>query len=189
MNYKVIKEELAYKGFFKIRKDIVEVDRFKGDTITKTVEVFERGDSVAILLKERDTGTFLFTNQFRYPTAQKDKGWILELPAGSIEQDEDPKECVNREVEEELGYVLNDAPMFISKFYVSPGGSSERIHLYYCEVTSRDKIYDGGGLEEESEDIELVKLDIDEAIKAIGDKIIDAKSIIALQWYQLHKKK
>lgn len=144
MNYRIINkeigEELVYNGFLKIKKATIEIDtftdgNFKGAKIQKTFEVMERGNSVAVLIRKKDTDTFLFTNQFRYPTTKDNAGWLLEIPAGGVKDNEDPKECAIREVQEELGYTINNLK-FITKFYVSPGGTTEMILLYYAEVDS-----------------------------------------------------
>ncbi|HAV54924.1 MAG TPA: ADP-ribose pyrophosphatase, partial [Aequorivita sp.] len=115
-------------------KASVTYDTFSGNRIKTKRLAFERGDSVAVLLFEKETGTILFTNQFRYPTCKNNDGWLLEIPAGSLEEDEIPQECIRREVLEELGYRLT-SPILINTFYTSPGASTERIFLYYAEVS------------------------------------------------------
>ncbi len=184
MKYEIIKEKITSEGFLKIKKGLVKYDSFKSsDKIEKEWESLERGDSVAILIKEMDTNSFLFTNQFRYPTTAHNKGWIIELVAGGIKKDENIKECAIREIEEEIGYQTNKL-LAIAHFYVSPGGTSERIHLYYAEVNSKDKKSKGGGLKEEKEDIELVKISVDKVKEMLlRNEINDAKTIIALQHY------
>lgn len=116
MKYKVIDNEvgdaLVYDGFLKIKKTLVEIEtfidgNFKGELIQKTFEVMERGNAVAVLIRDTDTNTFLFTNQFRYPTIKENSGWLLEIPAGEVKENENPEECAKREVEEELGYLIN----------------------------------------------------------------------------------
>lgn len=162
-------------------------DTFKGGQVTTNRLAFERGDSVAIILIEKDTKSVLLTNQFRYPTCKNDNGWLLEIPAGSMEESETAETCITREVMEELGYKI-DKPAMIHSFYTSPGASTEQIFLFYAEVSQQDKIEKGGGKEDENEDIQLIKIPIAE----IQNKIIklkDAKTILALQWYLLNKNK
>lgn len=182
---KVTEDELVYNGFLKIRKSLVEFDTFNGNSITKDFEIMERGDSVAVLIKEIDTNQFLFTNQFRFATTKENVGWLIEIPAGGLKNGENPESCAKREVEEELGYVIESNLEFICKFYVSPGGTTEMISLYYAEVTSFDKTSKGGGLKYEKEDIELVKIPVNDVFNLIGNMIIDGKSIIALQWFKI----
>ena len=73
----------------------------------------------------------------------------------------------------------------ISTFYVSPGGSSERILLYFAEVNSTDKVAAGGGLPDEEEDIQILEWSLPE-VKSVmtSGKIADAKTLIGLMWLQ-----
>jgi len=107
--------------------------------------VFERGDSVAAIVYHRDYKRLLFLRQFRYPTYDKGPGWITEVVAGMQERDEPAEEALKREILEETGYEASPIEP-IATFYVSPGGSSERIVLFYVEVTSANKTGRGGGL-------------------------------------------
>ncbi|MBG6129694.1 ADP-ribose pyrophosphatase [Aquimarina sp. EL_43] len=186
MNYKILDEDLVYDGFLKIKKAVVTHDRFhKSTPVTYSREMVDRGDSVAILLYEKDTNHLILINQFRYPTTKNDNGWLIEIPAGGLEENEDPVACAIRETEEETGYQVNDL-RHITTFYATPGGSSERMYLYYAEVSEKDKIYIGGGLKEEEEDIELCKYHISEIDDLlISGKVNDAKTIIALQWFKI----
>lgn len=188
MKYEILKEEVVFDNFFQIKKAKIKHDTFKSEPIEVDRLCFERGDSVAIVLYEKDTDSLLFTNQFRYPTTKKDDGWILELTAGSVEnQDDDPAQRVIKEVEEEIGYKVNDVEL-ISTFFVSPGGTSERILLYYSEVNSTEKVFSGGGMKYEKEDIELVKLTTEEVAEMYhSQKFTDAKTIIGLQWFLMNK--
>lgn len=187
MKYEILEEALVFDDFFKLKKAKIKHDTFDSNSIEVDRLCFERGDSVAILIYEKDTDSLLFTNQFRYPTTKKGDGWILELTAGSIEEDEDPIARVKKEVEEEIGYTINDAEL-INTFFVSPGGTSERILLYFSEVNSTEKEFDGGGMKYEKEDIELVKLNTQEVLEMFkAQKFTDAKTIIGLQWFFMNK--
>lgn len=187
MKYKILEERIVFDNFFKIKKAKIKHDLFDSTSIEVERLCFERGNSVAILIYEKDSDSFLFTNQFRYPTTKDNNGWIYELPAGSIEGNEEASERAREEVKEEIGYELNNLE-FINSFYVSPGGTSEKIFLFYAEVDSINKKYEGGGLKYENEDIELVKIQKTEILNWIKtNKIIDAKTIIGLQWYVINK--
>lgn len=187
MKYKITKEETVFDQFFKIKKASIEHDSFEGNTIKVNRLVFERGDSVAILLYEKDTDSLLFTNQFRYPTIKEKDGWILELTAGSLEGAEDPQHRVIKEVEEEIGYQVQKVE-FISSFFVSPGGTSERIFLYYSEVNSTDKVFKGGGMKYEKEDIQLKKIATKDVLQSFqNNEFRDAKTIIGIQWFLMNK--
>lgn len=186
MNYSIKNEKVVFNDHYKILKAQTTYETFKGNNITTDRLAFHRGDSVAIVLYEKDTDSILLTNQFRYPTTQHNEGWILEIPAGSLEENEKASNCVQREVLEELGYQIKNSQL-IFEFYTSPGGSTERLSLFYAEVSSEDKIEAGGGVTSEDEDIQLVKMPISEVEHYLSEKIIDAKSIIGLQWFLFQK--
>ena len=189
MKYDILEEETVFDHFFKIKKAKIRHELFDSNSIEIERLCFERGDSVAILIYEKDTDSLLFTNQFRYPTAKKENGWILELTAGSIESDDDdPKERAKKEIEEEIGYQVDELE-FIRSFFVSPGGTSERIMLFYSEVNSTHKIYDGRGMKFESEDIQLVKIKTSEVSERLKkNEFRDAKTLVGIQWFLLNKK-
>jgi len=142
---------------------------------------FERGDSVAALIFKPVTRRIVLVNQFKYPTYRKGPGWITETMAGMIDKNETPESAVRREIFEETGYNPISLER-ISTFYLSPGGSSERIILYYAEVDDK-KITEGGGLPAENEDILNVELSLEDALGQIDSgEIADAKTIIAILW-------
>ncbi len=128
----------------------------------------------------------LFTNQFRYPTCKRAKGWLIEIVAGSLEKDEEPIDCIKREVLEELGYKIV-SPQLVKTFYTSPGGSNEFMHLFYAEVSKDDKTEIGGGAENEHEDIEMIRIPVSEIQEKLND-FEDAKTILAIQWYLLNQR-
>ena len=69
---------------------------------------------------------------------------------------------------------------------LSPGGSAERVFLYYAEVDESQPKEAGGGEDSETEDIELVERSFEEAWEMLGTgQIVDAKALIGLQWLKL----
>jgi len=187
MKYEIINEKIVFDNFFKIKKAKIKHELFGSSSITIERFCFERGDSVAIVIYEKDTDSFLFTNQFRYPTIKEKNGWILELVAGSLELEEDAGKRVKMEVEEEIGYKVHEVE-FIKSFFVSPGGTSERILLFYSEVESKNKVFEGGGSKYENEDIQLVKIKMNDVKEWLRkNQFRDAKTIIGLQWFFLNR--
>jgi ADP-ribose pyrophosphatase len=143
---------------------------------------FERGDAVAAVIFNRDTRKVILANQFRYPTHEKGPGWMSEVVAGVLEPDESPETTIRREILEEVGYETREL-LYISSFYVSPGGSTERITLYYAEVDNAGKVSEGGGLESENEDIRIEEITLQEVEAALSSKQYqDAKTVIGLMW-------
>ncbi len=142
----------------------------------------ERGDSVAALLYNRDTGRLLLIELFRYPTYRHGDGWLAEVVAGMIDGGETPEQALYREIEEESGFRIKDST-HIHTFYVSPGGTSERIFLYYVEVGDTDRTGPGGGLASEAEDIKALAYHPPEAFAMLDrGEVTDAKTLIALMW-------
>ncbi len=185
-------QQLFKKYFFKINEARLRHELYNGEMSDELTRLnFDRGDSAAVIMHDTRNDTIILTEQFRYPTVQKGPGWILEIPAGTVESDEvkDPTKTLRREIMEEIGYsVVNFRK--ISTFYVSPGGTSERIHLYYVQISTRDKVSQGGGLAEEGEDVRVLSIKFDEALKMIENGLLqDAKTIIGLQWMQVNRAK
>lgn len=179
----ILNQRVVFNDVFKIREATVRHEKFNGQmSVPLRRLVFERGDSAAALLLNRDTQKVILINQFRFPTYEKGPGWIYEVVAGVVNQDEQPEETIRREVREEIGYKVGELQP-IATFYVSPGGSSERIVLYFAEVGNADRVSAGGGRAAEHEDIEQVELTLPELWTALqhGD-IVDAKTLIAVQW-------
>jgi len=147
----------VFDGFFKVDRVLVSHERADGTMSPEEPRfIFERGDSVAIILLNLDSETVVAVNQFKVPSAigrRRDDptttdGWITEAIAGMIDEGETPEQAVIRETKEETGYRIKD-PKLISRFFSSPGGTSERIFLYFAEVRDADRIEAGGGLDGE----------------------------------------
>ena len=169
--------------FFKVDAADVSFERADG-SMTEPVRrlVFERGDSVAAVILHRESQRLLFTEQFRFPAFGKGSGWLVEIMAGMIDGQEAPEAAMRRELDEELGYRAELVEP-IATFFVSPGGSSERIWLYYVEVSEAGRVGPGGGLPGEHEEIRTVRMSLDEARAALAaGNLADAKTIIGLQW-------
>ena len=175
----------VFDGFFKIEQVKLKYERFDGTMSPLITRLnFERGDSVAAVVFNVDTQKVILVNQFKYPSYEKGPGWITELVAGMIDSGESPEEAIRREILEEIGYETIRVE-HINTFYVSPGGSSERIVLFYAEVENSGSHGPGGGLASEAEDIRMIELTPEEVEKMLTSKAIeDAKSIIALTWLQ-----
>jgi ADP-ribose pyrophosphatase len=175
----------VFDDFFKI--DVVEIthSRLKGSDFIRNIKrlIFERGDSAAALVHETDTDTIVLTEQFRPPTYDKGPGWLIEVIAGAIDPGETPEQCIRREMLEELGYRAGDLKV-ISSFYASPGGSSERIFLFYAPVLSADLVRpEASGLAEQQEDVGRVGVPRKDFIeKCMKGEYVDAKLLAAGFW-------
>ncbi|MET0602938.1 MAG: NUDIX domain-containing protein [Baekduia sp.] len=179
----------VFDGFFKIDEARVAHQQFDGTMgPPRDLLVFERGDAAAILLHDVVADQLVMTEQFRYPTYDKGPGWLLEIAAGMIDGEDEPEDTARREAEEELGYRIEGEPISLGTFYLAPGGSSERIHIFYAEVSEENRVGEGGGLAAEGEDIRVARVDIGmgKVEKMLRGEVHDAKTVIALQWFQHH---
>lgn len=190
MKYKVNKRELLIDDYFKVEKVQVEFDKHN-ESDRNFARRFNliRGKAVTALIYHKEKDAILMVKQFRYSTAEAGYPWLLELPAGLNDKNEDHRVAMQRELIEETGYKANDLRE-IHKFFVAPGCTDEEIILFYAEVDESDKVAKGGGVENEHEDIEIDFLpvsDLEEYIKT--GKIHDAKSIIGFYWFLENKRK
>lgn len=149
-------------------------------------ETYDRGDGATILLYEPSARTVLLTRQFRFPVYVNEHpdGMLLETAAGLLDED-DPQTAIRREAEEETGYVVGDVE-HVFDVYMSPGSVTERLH-FFAAPYRRGDVLDGSraGLADEGEDIEVLELAFDDALDRIGRDIVDAKTIMLLQWAAL----
>ena len=184
----VSEKDVFERLFFKVTEAHLRHQLNSGDMSDELVRLsLERGDGAAAILHDVAAKTVILVEQFRYPAYLHESGWLLELPAGIVTKEEDPPKTIKRELLEETGYKI-DAPQHVFTFYTSPGGTSERIFLYYARVTPADRVAEGGGLPAEKEDIRILTMKIDEALEKVrSGQIVDAKTIIGLQWLENHQ--
>jgi len=149
-------------------------------------ELYDHGNAAALLAYDPGRGTVLLVRQIRFVTYLGGYSHpLLEVCAGMLDRD-DPQTAILREAEEELGYRIRDVrPVF--EAFMSPGCFSEKISFFTGRYSPEDRIGRGGGLAAEGEDIEVVEMPLDEAVAMIGSGgIVDAKTIMLLQWAALH---
>jgi nudix-type nucleoside diphosphatase (YffH/AdpP family) len=178
---KIIDEKTVFDDFFTIRKAKVKTVKPEGGWSEEVTRMsFDRADSVAAVLYLTDKDEVVFTSQFRYPVYGKNGGWLLELVAGTMEEGEEPEITMKREMLEEAGFEVEELTL-LSSFFVSPGGTSEKNHVYLCMTSSQKQVQEGGGQDEENEHIELVRLSRDEVERKLQNREFeDAKTIIGL---------
>ncbi len=177
--------ELVLDDFFQVEAARLRYELFGGgmsDTVRRLN--FERRDAAAVLLVERESGDVILIEQFRFPTYAKGPGWLVEAVAGIVADGEDPAETARREALEETGYRVGELD-HIGTFYLSPGGSSERIFMYHAEVAAADRVAAGGGLAAEGEDIRIVRLPTADVADALTSaRFADAKTVVGLMWLE-----
>ena len=152
-------------------------------------EAYGKSDGVAILLYNTESKKVVLSKQFRIPVyiSGVSEGVSIEVCGGAIDEGESPEACVLREAKEELGYNVSDLKA-INTVFLSPGIVRERVHLFIAKYNDSDKVDNGGGLEIEGEEIEVLELSFKDALKMVDtNKIIDARSIMLLQYAKIHK--
>ena len=185
-NIKVEKTEVLSDNWYTLKKITFTVLKKDGTTETQSREAYDRGNGAVILLYNKATKTVILTRQFRLPTYinGNSTGMLIEACAGLLDND-NAEECIKRETEEETGYKISKVEK-IFEAYMSPGSVTEILYFFIAEYSTEMKITDGGGLEDEGENIEVLELSFDKTLKMIDSgEIKDAKTIMLLQHLRL----
>jgi ADP-ribose pyrophosphatase len=163
-------EILASRELYKGRQFDLTIDTIEEQGRIYTREVVLHPGSAVIVPVDADTSVFL-VRQYRHPT----RNYLLELPAGSLNQGERPEDTAVRELEEEVGLRAQQLEK-LSEFFVSPGFLQEKMWVYLAtglgETVQRL---------EDDELLEVVRIPFSQALEMITDgEIEDAKTIIGL---------
>lgn len=171
MNYKVTDSRILHFGkVFDLKVDSLEYD--SGNKGIREVAIHKGG---AVVVPVTNEGKIVFVKQYRYPIQK----YLLELPAGKLEENEDPFVCAERELTEETGYVSTNIK-YLGKIYTTPGFCTELLHIYLAT-----QLTPGEHNREEGEfGMSVFELTPKEAVRRImfGD-IVDAKTICGLFYY------
>lgn len=179
-----------YDGFFKMVRYDFRHRLFAGgwsDTVKR--EIFERGHAVAVLPYDPELEEFVLIEQVRIGAmATCESPWLIEVIAGVIDEGETQMSVCIREAQEEAGIQLEKVTKALS-YLASPGGTTERIHIFMAQAdaTKASGIH---GLDYEAEDIKVHRVKEKDALEWLETGRIDnAATIIALQWFFMHKEK
>ena len=184
----VLKTEILSDNWYTLKKITYNFLKKDGQWQTQSREAYDRGNGATILLYNREQRAVVLTKQFRLPSFINGNpdGMLIEACAGLLDKD-NPEDCIRRETEEETGYKITEVRK-IFEAYMSPGSVTEILHFFVAEYSKDMKITDGGGMEHEQEDIEVLELPIDQALQMIeSGEIKDAKTIMLLQYARLNK--
>lgn len=184
----ILEKNRVFDGHFAMDKYTVQHPLFAGGVSQPfTREIFERGNAVCVLLYDPVLEVVVLTEQFRIGALDDARSpWLFEIVAGVIDEGETPETVAHREAQEEAGCKIKEL-IYITRFYVSPGGTSEAVYVYCGIVDATDA---GGvhGLAEENEDIKVHVVPCAEAFEAVKTGLINnSVGIIALQWLELHR--
>lgn len=187
-NFKITKTEILSDNWYILRKITYEYLQKDGTLQTQSREAYDRGNGATILLYNKESQTVILTRQFRIPTYVNGNtdGMMIEACAGLLDQD-NAEDCIRRETEEETGYQIKDVKK-VFEAYMSPGSVTEILYFFVAEYSKEMKVGDGGGLEEEAENIEVLEYKFSDALDMIKNgEIKDAKTIMLLQYLKLEE--
>ncbi|SMC31595.1 GDP-mannose pyrophosphatase NudK [Chryseobacterium sp. YR221] len=181
-NITILKTEILSDNWYTLNKVTYTILKKDGTIETQSREAYDRGNGAVILLYNTSSHTVILTRQFRLPTYinGNSTGMLIEACAGLLDND-NPEDCIKRETEEETGYKISKVEK-IFQAYMSPGSVTEILYFFIAEYSNEMKIADGGGLEEEGENIEVLELPFEKALQMVDSgEINDAKTIMLLQ--------
>ncbi|MGI6453372.1 MAG: NUDIX domain-containing protein [Syntrophomonadaceae bacterium] len=166
---KTIASEVIFSGrVIKLRVDQVRLPNGK----TSTREIIDHPGAVAIVALDEQHQVWL-VRQYRKAVNRA----LLEIPAGTLDKDEEPLACARRELEEETGLKARQWQEILS-YYSAPGFCNEKLHLFLAQ-----DLYSGKACPDHDEFVEPVKMPLKEAYEAVlNNLIMDGKSIIGLQY-------
>ena len=179
--------EVLANNWYTLRKITFDYQKKDNSWETQEREAYDRGNGATILLYNKANKTVILTRQFRMPTYLNgnDTGMMIEACAGLLDRD-NAEDCIKRETEEETGYLVRDVKK-IFEVYMSPGSVTEIVYFFIGEYTKDMKINDGGGVDDEQENIEVLEYPFEEAYAMIaGGEIKDAKTIMLLQYAKIN---
>lgn len=187
-NFRITNTEILSDNWYVLRKITYEYLQKDGTLQTQSREAYDRGNGATILLYNKEFKTVILTRQFRVPTYVNGNadGMLIEACAGLLDQD-NPEDCIRRETEEETGYQIKEVKK-VFEAYMSPGSVTEILYFFIAEYSKEMKVSDGGGLEEEAENIEVLEYQFSDALEMVKNgEIKDAKTIMLLQHLKIEE--
>ncbi|CAI0859921.1 NUDIX domain-containing protein [Serratia grimesii] len=183
---RIVETRVLSDDWYLLKKTTFDFLRRDGVWQRQSRETYDRGDGATILLFNRQAQTVVLTRQFRFPVfVNGHDGMLIEAAAGLLDN-ASPEERIRAEAEEETGYFVQNVQK-VFEAYMSPGSVTEKLHFFVGEYHADSRIGDGGGVEAEGEDLEVLELPLTEALQAIRQGIIvDAKTIMLLQFVALN---
>ncbi len=178
---KILDTKILSDNWYILKKITYEYKKKNGELQTQTREAYDRGNGATILLYNKEQRTVILTQQFRLPTFinGNESGILIEACAGLLDKD-NAEDCIKRETEEETGYKIKDVRK-IFEAYMSPGSVTEILYFFIAEYSHEMKVNEGGGLEHEEENIEVLEIKIETAMQMIeSGEIKDGKTIMLL---------
>jgi len=186
-NINILNTQILSDNWYTLKKVTFEMTGVDGAKSVLERETYDRGNGATILLYNKEAKTVVLTRQFRMPTFinGNDTGYLIECCAGLLDQD-NAEDCIRRETEEETGFRIDKIEK-VFEAYMSPGSVTELLCFFVAAYSNEMKLHDGGGLQEENEDIEVLEIPFEKALEMMkSGEIKDGKTIMLLQYAQLN---
>lgn len=186
---KLVEKATVWKRFVHLQTLVFDQKMPDGRIIRIDREVHDHGSAAAILLYDPARDKVVLVRQFRPAVFMNgEPAFLLEVPAGLLD-DDNAEDAIRREAMEESGYAVERVE-YLFDMYASPGTLTEKVSLFFAKVDLAIKAGEGGGLDSEGEDLEVLSFSLDDAFAMIATgEIIDAKTIILVQWAMLNRQK
>jgi nudix-type nucleoside diphosphatase (YffH/AdpP family) len=183
----IVDSTVLSDDWYTLKKVTFDFLRRDGTWQRQSRETYDRGNGATILLYSRHTGNVVLTRQFRMPAfVNGHDGMLIETAAGLLDN-ATPEERIRLEAEEETGYRVRDVRK-VFEAYMSPGSVTEKLYFYLGEYDASMRVNDGGGIEDEGEDLEVIEIPLRTALQLIEDgEIVDGKTIMLLQYVALRE--
>jgi len=182
-----LKKTLLSDNWYTLNKFNFDIQDKDGAWESIEREAYDRGNGATILLYNKANKTVVLTKQFRLPTYVNgnEDGMLIEACAGLLDKD-NAEDCIRKETEEETGYRISKIDK-VFEVYMSPGSVTEILYFFTGEYSTDMKVSEGGGAENENENITVLEMDFEEAYSMIASgEIKDAKTIMLLQHAKLN---
>ena len=179
--------KILSKAHYTLNQVTFDFKQNNGSWVTQNREVYDKGSGAAILLYNKEKKTVILTRQLRIPVYINEghkNGMCIEVCAGLLDG-LSPEECIKKETLEETGYKI-ERVIHVCDAYMTPGAVMEKVSHFVAHYDKSMKISEGGGLDSESEDIEVLELPFKQAYQMIfSGEITDGKSILLLQYAKI----
>lgn len=166
-----ISKSIVHKGsFLELHWDEVRLPNGKA---SKREYLLHPGAAAAVPIL--DDGRIVLVRQFRYPTGRA----LLEIPAGKLDEGEDPATCIRRELSEEIGYQPGEL-IPLTSIWTTPGFTNEVIHLFLAKRLRAEPLNP-----DPDEFLETVVMTKAEVLKHLDTaEIVDAKTALAFAYLE-----
>jgi nudix-type nucleoside diphosphatase (YffH/AdpP family) len=178
----ILSKKQLYKGWSSLTEYTIKHFISPEKYIPIRREIFNSGDGAAALLYNPFRRVVILIRQFRLAAYINghENGKMMEVCAGMLDGN-DPEDAIINEIFEETGYRIEKVE-FVAEVYATPGAHTEKVRLFIAECNDDMLIGEGGGLESEHEDIEVLEIGYEEVLNMVNKKTIqDAKTLILLQ--------